>query len=367
MNSKKALLLCIMTAAASACSSDSVSLQFSQLGLQGRLERGATVDVVASRGTAGLVVEPGSIVVTPAGAATVLPSGQLRLDSAGDITVQARANNMTLLVTAHVATPPTVWFHMFVSGNRDIYSVALDGLDLARITTDPADDHDPSVSAQRLVFVSERTGGGDLYGATLTGAALTRLTQTSGADAAPALSADGSKLVFMRGPVGGSARLWTANADGSAAAAAPTGSFAGAIEADPTWCSNSRVLFMSTDNGGADLFLLENNVVSAFLATEAPEVEPSCNADGSRAVFTFAGEDNRSHIALLDVSTRAVTQLTNGAESEGSPAFLADGRVVFVRFTPAGGTLMWVDPSAPETLHTIPLPAGTAGAPTAIR
>lgn len=366
MKYSKALLLSFVMAAAFACSSDPVELRLTQLGLQGRLERGSTIEVIASRGTVPLIVEPGSIVVTPAGSATLLPDGRLRLDSIGPISVQARSNNRTLLVTATVTAPPTVWFHMRVSGNRDIYSVSLDGRDLARLTNDAADDHDPAVSAARMVFVSERSGSGDLFSATLAGASVTRITETPDVDASPALTADGTRVVFMRGPAGASQRLWTANSDGTNAVAAVTGSFSGAIEADPSWCSNAKIVFMSTDNGGADLFLLQNGAVSQLYATDAPEVEPSCNATGSRIAFTFA-EDNRSHVAMLNVATGVVTPLTSGSESDGSPTFLADGRIVFIRFVPNGGTLMWLDPAAPETLHTIPLPSTTAGAPSAIR
>ncbi len=84
-------------------------------------------------------------------------------------------------------------------GQFDLWWVNLaDGTE-KRLTGDPAADYDPvwSPTADRIAFVSERTGNGDLYLLNLADGAVIRLTDDANAfDKHPSWSPDGSALVF---------------------------------------------------------------------------------------------------------------------------------------------------------------------------
>ncbi len=65
-----------------------------------------------------------------------------------------------------------------VDGNTDLYTVAADGSDLVRVTSDPAVDTDPAwgPGGTRLTFASDRDGDFDIYTAAPAGADVRALT-----------------------------------------------------------------------------------------------------------------------------------------------------------------------------------------------
>ena len=73
-------------------------------------------------------------------------------------------------------------------GNLDLYTMAADGSDLRRITTDPADDFDASwsVDGALLAFDSNRNGSWDIYVVEAAGTRTVRLTAHDGDDERPA-------------------------------------------------------------------------------------------------------------------------------------------------------------------------------------
>ncbi len=152
----------------------------------------------------------------PAGAVMFLGGGIATLAQVGQVTLSAHAAVGTGERTITVATPPTIVFDLLRDGNRDIYRVALDGGDLARLTTDPGDDGDPTAVGDRVVFVSYRDGNGELYATSLSGGAPTRLTFTDVAEAGPALSRDGAWLAYTRTD-GGVPKLWVSLSNGGGA------------------------------------------------------------------------------------------------------------------------------------------------------
>lgn len=84
-------------------------------------------------------------------------------------------------------------------GQFDLWWVNLaDGTE-KRLTSDPAADYDPvwSPTADRIAFVSERTGNGDLYLLDLADGSITRLTDDANAfDKHPSWAPQGDALVF---------------------------------------------------------------------------------------------------------------------------------------------------------------------------
>ena len=356
--------LLITIAAIIGCGGNDGASPIGALATVGRLERGSTIRLVARDGAAAADSVVTDVAVTPAVAGAVNGAAVTLLQT-GTVTISARASDgRTLSATFDVARPPTVYFDAVTSGNRDIYSVSLDGRDLTRRTTSPADDAQPTAAATAIVFVSTRDGNRELYSMpAAAGGAEQRLTTTAANESQPALAAGGAALAYVS-DVSGAPRVYVSPvplANPARLTAASFG-FAGSIEASPTWSpTRDRIALVSTANGGANLFI----ATATAGGTPAPvagsgsgqtDVEPAWSPDGNRIAFasTRAGT---TQIFLLDLRTGAFSQLTNDASPAGQPGWLPDGRLVFTRFDAGGSTLWWLDPS--ESAPPTKIPTGT--------
>lgn len=326
----------------------------------GRLERGGTVTVAVKAD--GQAVAPGqvSLAVTPADAAEVVDGGTLRLLRAGELEVRATAGDRSGTIKLTVQAPPTVVFDMSAGGNRDIYKVALDGGDFARLTQNASDERDASAGGGSVIFVTFRHGNGELYTIPLAGGAETRVTTSTRSESAPALSADGLRLAYATDP-SGVAKVWTSLSSGAGAAqAAPGFGFGGSPETSPSWApSGNRLAFVGTATGTADIYTLTMGQQPVLLVGgTAAEVDPAWSADGEWVAFASTREGDPA-IFVVRVSDGAVTRLSSRAGTEAEPAWTKDGRLVYTEFTGTDQTrLVWIDPAAPQTINPIPVQGG---------
>lgn len=264
--------------------------------------------------------------------------------------------------TEPVAAPPVIFFDMVVAGNRDIYRVALDGSDLMRVTTNPAEDLAPTAAGSRVVFTSYRDGNGELYSVTLPDTVATRLTHTTAHETQPALSPDGLRLAFVSDE-SGAPKVFVADSDGSAAVRlAPAFGFGGHIESSPSWSpSASHVAFSATPLSASDIFTVAIGSAPAALSGASAariEVEPAWSPDGTRMAFA-AVVGSATEIFVVPAGGGVAQQLTNEGLQNGQPAWLRDGRLVFTRFSTTGSRLFWMDISVPAQIHEIPIEGGS--------
>ncbi|HEX8450895.1 MAG TPA: hypothetical protein VF647_02295 [Longimicrobium sp.] len=334
----------------------------------GRLERGSTIHVSAARGDVALSPANVTYSFDPADAVQPLGGDSVRLVRAGTVSVVVTVKGESATQALAVAVPPSIVFDRVANGNRDIWRVALDGGELTQITTDLADDLDPTVAAGRLVFVSFRADrNAELFSMPLAGGAATRITTSATNESAPALSRDGSRLAYAL-DVAGVTKLFRAAGDGSGRAQALASS-AEAVESSPSWApADGSLVFMSTVNGTADLFELPlAGTATQLVGGNSADVEPAVSGDGRFVAFasTRSGNDG-ADIFVLRRSDGQIVRLTNRAASEGQPAWTADGRLVYTEFGADGGRLRWVDPAAPGVIHEIDTGAGSARNPSSI-
>jgi hypothetical protein len=335
----------------------------------GRMERGSTIALTVTRD--GQPVNAANVTWTlqPAAGGDVLPGGQVRLRAAGALQVSGSFDGSTGSIPLTVDLPPTIVFDMSVGGNRDLYSVALDGGDLTRLTDDPSVDQDPSAAAGKVLFVSVRHGNSELYTIPITGGAATRITTTAArAETSPALSPDGTRMAYGY-DASGVARIWTANVDGTGAAAfTGTLGFAGSPESSPSWApTGNRLSFVGTGNGTADVWdLTAGGTADVLAGGDSAEVDPAWNPAGTHVAFASTRQGDPA-IFTVRVSDRLITKLSTRPGGEAEPSWTADGRLVYVEFLAAGATrLVWISPSAPETVNEIPV-TGNPRRPSVLR
>ena len=151
-----------------------------------------------------------------------------------------------------VAAAERIAFVSQRSGNPDIWLMATDGGDATQLTGFHGRDLDPSWAppapggAQRLAFASDRGGDLDIWSVRSDGSGLTQLTHGASDDTAPAWSPNGRRIAFMR-TTEGNADIYVMRADGSRVR--PVLASPGR-EVDPAWSPNGRWIVFSSNRRG---------------------------------------------------------------------------------------------------------------------
>jgi dipeptidyl aminopeptidase/acylaminoacyl peptidase len=372
---RRSYLCGVLAIVVAGCGSDTLLLPNApSLVVTGRTERGSTIHVSVKRGADTTLTDASGITLAPADAGTVLANGDVQLTKAGALLISMTTAAASASLTVNVTLPPTIVFDGLTAGNRDIYRVSLDGGELTRLTTNPADDAHPTASGTNVVFNSFRDANSELYTIPIAGGTERRLTTTSANETQAALSPDGKRIAYANS-VTGITKVWLGSIDfaagtaltGAAALSGTTFGSSGTVEASPSWAPASdrlALLATATPTGGAGLFTAAATAgttptIVAGSGTQIVEVEPFWSFDGARIVYA-AASGGVTEIYVRDVGSATATKLTTIGASTGQPAFLADGRIVFTVFGVGTASLRWLDPAAPAVLHTIPTPGLSA-------
>jgi Tol biopolymer transport system component len=155
---------------------------------------------------------------TPDGVRLVFSSN--RTDGNWDIYTAAIGSSDWTRLTTHPAADrfpnlsadgKTIAFRSERDGNSEIYLMDANGSNLRRVTDDPAFDGYPSITpdGSGIVFVSNRSGQWNVYVVNLAGQGLTALEQREGWEMNfPRLSSDGRWLVYAGGRTGGTLDIY---------------------------------------------------------------------------------------------------------------------------------------------------------------
>jgi TolB protein len=138
-------------------------------------------------------------------------------------------------------------------GNQEVYTAAIDGSDVVRVTQSPGVDSHPcwTPDGRSLVFATDRWGGLELAVASVDGTEIRRLTRSPGLDDYPAVSPDGASVAFTSNR-DGDFEVYVGPLDGSEAR--NLSSHPGR-DTMPCWTPDGkRVTFVSSRDGGIDLY-----------------------------------------------------------------------------------------------------------------
>lgn len=210
--------------------------------------------------------------------------------------------------------------------DMDVWVIDATGRGLSRITSDPANDTDPSWSpdGQSLVFSSDRDSRGDLYRLVLATGQLTRLTRHFvGRAIMPSAAPDGTRVAFAAQSLRAGAfwgfqiHVLAASGDASALTTSVGGCW-------PSWSPDGRRLaHVRLPSGETSSIEVRDGPLldqSRVLKAEGLwSYYPRWSPDGARLSMSVspAHHDGENwDLAVVEVQTGAWTRLTHGAGND---------------------------------------------------
>jgi hypothetical protein len=239
--------------------------------------------------------------------------------------------------TAEAATNGRIAFTSFRDGGQgQIYTMAPDGSDQRRISSDPGYDAqaDFSPDGGSIAFRRGSTGDFEVWTMGAGGESPRRLTDTpAGSNSTqPSWLPDGSGLVYRRGPNGGT-DVWRMARDGSGEVPVVT-------EPGDQWYpsvspATGRILFAttvtSTDRKVQDAAADGGGVRTLRDLPGVYDSAPAYSPDGHRIAFE-SDADGDMDIYVMDADGGGVLQLTRNTEHDEGPSWSPDGtRLAFTR------------------------------------
>jgi Tol biopolymer transport system component len=207
-------------------------------------------------------------------------------------------------------------------GNSEIYVMNADGTNQTRLTNNPADDQNPSMSpdSTKIAFTSNRDGAYyQIYLMNADGTNLTRLTNHPAMDLSPSFGSDGSKIVFSS-RLDGNSDLYVMNADGTNQIRLtdhPSGDETPVFSPD-----GSKIVFTSSRDVFDEIYVMNADGTDQTNLTNHPahDNSPSFSPDGSEIAFTSI-RDGNLEIYVMNTDGTNLTRLTNNPAVDASPSF----------------------------------------------
>jgi TolB protein len=216
------------------------------------------------------------------------------------------------------------------AADYDLYTMAADGSDVRRLTTDPANEHDPTWApdGKSLIYSSDKDSRGDLYRLWLADGRVERLTRHFvGRAIMPTVSPDGSRVAFAAQTMR-AGQFWLFQVhilDLASKTATPLAGGGGACW--PAWMPDSSGLaYVRLDQEPSSLETLKLEggakqplVKDAKLWSYYPDWSP----DGRRVAFAVSPEHHEGEdwdLAIVDANQPGkFVKLTSGPGNDRLP------------------------------------------------
>lgn len=212
---------------------------------------------------------------------------------------------------------------------KELYIVDYDGFNARRVTVNRSLNILPAwrPDGRALAYVSFRTGMPDLFLASIFEGKSANLTGGQGQTLACSFSPDGKRIAFASSR-NGNVDVWVANADGTGAKRLTTSV---GKDTAPTWSPTGQEIAFTSDRGGTpQIYVMDNEGLNVRrLSTvgsynDAPAWNPS--REFSEIAYTSRLEGSQFQIAVVDLGTQQVRQVTEGRGSCEYPSWAPSGR-----------------------------------------
>jgi TolB protein len=213
--------------------------------------------------------------------------------------------------------------------SKELYIVDYDGFNPRRVTVNRALNILPAWSpdGRSLAYVSYRQGVPDVFRASIFEGRSANLTGGAGQSFAPSFSPDGKRIAYASSR-SGNMEIWVASADGGGARKVTSSP---AAETAPTWSpTGAEIAFTSDRTGAPQIYVMDSEGLNVRRLTtvgnwnDAPTWNPS--KEYPEIAYTARLEGGGFDIAVLDLATRQVRQVTAGRGSCEYPSWAPSGR-----------------------------------------
>ena len=215
---------------------------------------------------------------------------------------------------------------------KELYIVDYDGFNPRRVTVNNSLNILPvwSPDGASLAYVSYRGGGPLVYLARIfEGRSVANLTGERGDSQAfsPAFSPDGRRLAFASNRAG-SMDVWIAGADGADQRRLTT---TPAKDTAPCWSPTAQEIAFTSDRAGTpQIWIMDSEGLNVRRLTTIGGYNDGCawnpSKQFSEIAYTARLEAGGFDIAVIDLATRQVRQLTQGRGSCEYPSWAPNGR-----------------------------------------
>ena len=217
-------------------------------------------------------------------------------------------------------------------GRKELYVSDYDGFNVRQVTVNRALSILPAWTpgGKGLIYSSYKNGTPQIFLSWIFEGRIVPNVTREGPDTqafAPVVSPDGSKVAYS-GNRNGNFDIWVSNIDGSGARNL-TGT--PAQDTAPCWSpSGLEIAFTSGRSGSAQLWVMDHEGLNLRRLSTVGNYNDACAWNPSREFAEIAYssrlEDGGFEIAVLDLSTGQVRQLTTGRGSCEYPAWSPNGR-----------------------------------------
>ncbi len=213
---------------------------------------------------------------------------------------------------------------------KELYLMDYDGFNPRRVTVNQSLNILPNWApdGRSLAYVSYRQGSPDVYLARIyEGVPARNLTGGQGAQAfAPAFSPDGTRIAYASNK-SGNMEIWVANADGSGAKRVTNHPSA---DTAPCWSpTGNELAFTSNRTGTPQLWMMDSEGLNVRRLSTIGNYNDACAWSPDKAnpeVAYTARIEGGFEIAVIDLTSRQVRQLTEGRGSCEYPSWAPSGR-----------------------------------------
>ena len=215
---------------------------------------------------------------------------------------------------------------------KELYIVDYDGFNAKRITVNNSLNILPAWSpdGRSLAYTSYRQGSPAIFVARIYEGRSDNITKNEGQAFAPTFSPDGKRIAYASNK-SGNMEIWIANADGTGAHRITSSQ---GSDTAPTWSPTGQEIAFTSDRAGSpQIYLMDSEGLNVRRLTmvgnwnDAPAWNPS--KEYPEIAYTSrleVGGPVSFDIAVIDLATRQVRQVTAGRGSCEYPSWAPNGR-----------------------------------------